>query len=166
MILYYLLKEGAHKNKKEVAHMVKDWLEEEGLAIEYLDDEDTDVNCAIIKDNIILNVSFLKAAKDSLIVSGKVEIQPHQEGMQESTKLERGSLYDLEIVFLQMNLDFTIDDTNGVGDRVSISDIQIQKTVFFDGLSKDRLFDIMVSIFNCINVVRMKFILLGRTKSS
>lgn len=64
-----------------------------------------------------------------------------------------------------MNLDFTIDTASSVGDEdVSISDIQIQKTVFFDGLSKDRLFDIMVSIFNCINVVRMKFVLLGRPK--
>jgi hypothetical protein len=161
------LKEASHKNKKEVAHMVKDWLEEEGLATEYLDDEDTDVNCAVIKDNIILNIAFLKAAKDSLIISGKVGIQPYQDDVQESTKLERGSLYDLEIVFLQMNLDFAIDTTNSVGDEdVSISDIQIQKTVFFDGLTKDRLFDIMVSIFNCINVVRMKFVLLGRTKSS
>jgi len=161
------LKEAAHKNKKEVAHMVKDWLEEEGLTTEYLDDEDTDVNCVVIKDNIILNVSFLKAAKDSLIISGKVAIQPrYQEDVQESTKLERGSLYDLEIVFLQMNMDFAIDNASSVRDDISISDIQIQKTVFFDGLSKDRLFDIMVSIFNCINVVRMKFVLLGQTKCS
>ena len=147
--------------------MVKDWLEEEGLTTEYLDDEDTDVNCVVIKDNIILNVSFLKAAKDSLIISGKVAIQPrYQEDVQESTKLERGSLYDLEIVFLQMNMDFAIDNASSVRDDISISDIQIQKTVFFDGLSKDRLFDIMVSIFNCINVVRMKFVLLGQTKCS
>jgi hypothetical protein len=158
------LKEAAHKNKKEVAHMMKDWLEEEGLATEYVDDEDTDINCAVIKDNIILNIAFLKAAKDILIISGKVGIQPYQDDVQESTKLERGSLYDLEILFLQMNLDFTIDTTDSVGDEdVSIPDKQIQKTVFFDGLSKDRLFDIMVSIFNCINIVRMKFVLLGRT---
>ena len=65
-----------------------------------------------------------------------------------------------------MNLDFAIDNASSVGDYVSISDIQIQKTVFFDGLSKDRLFDSMVSIFNCINVVRMKHILLEQTKSS
>jgi hypothetical protein len=30
---------GPHKNKKEVSHMVKDWVEEEGLATEYLYDE-------------------------------------------------------------------------------------------------------------------------------
>ncbi len=143
--------------------MVKDWLEEEGWATEYLDDEDTDVNCVVIKDNIMLNIAFLKAAKDSLIVSGKVGIQPDPQDVLESTKLKRESLYDLEIVFLQMNLDFTIDDTNSAGDEFSISDMQIQKTVFFDGLSKDRLFEIMVSIFNCTNVVRMKFVLLGRT---
>ncbi len=138
--------------------MVKYWLEEEGLAKEYLDDEDTDVNYAVIKDNIILNVSFLKAAKDSRIISGKAGIQPYHEKIQESTKLERGALYDLEIVFLQMNLDFAIDNASSVGEEVSISDIQIQKIAFFDGLSENRLFDIMVSIFNCINVVRMKFI--------
>jgi hypothetical protein len=158
------LKEVAHKNKKEVAQIVKDWLEEEGLATEYLDDEDTDVNCVVVKDNIILNIAFLKAAKDSLIVSGKVGIQPSQEdNVMESTKLERGSLYALEIVFLQMNLDFTIDDTNSEADEFSISDIQIHKTVFFDGLSKDRLFDTTASIFNCINVVRKKFALYERT---
>ena len=161
------MKEAAHKNKKEVAHLVKDWLEEEGLAIEYLDDEDTDVKCVVTKDNIILNIGFLKASKDSLIVSGKVGPQLYQQDMQESTKIKRDSLYELEIVFLQMNLDFTIDNTSGSSvEEITISDIQIQKTIFFDGLSKDRLFDIMVSIFNCIDVVRMKFRLLGRTQSS
>jgi len=161
------LKEAAHKNKKEVAHLVKDWLEEEGLAIEYLDDEDTDVKCVVTKDNIILNIGFLKASKDSLIVSGKVGPQLYQQDMQESTKIKRDSLYELEIVFLQMNLDFTIDNTSGSSvEEITISDIQIQKTIFFDGLSKDRLFDIMVSIFNCMDVVRMKFRLLGRTQSS
>jgi hypothetical protein len=152
------LKEVTHKNKKEVAHIVKDWLEEEGLPTEYMDDEDTDVNCVIIKDNMIMNIAFLKAAKDSLIVSGKVGIQPRREDdVMESTKLKKESLYDLELIFLQMNLDFTIDDTNSEGDEFSISDIQI------DGLSKDMLFDTMASIFNCINVVRMKFVLLGKT---
>ncbi len=86
--------------------MVKDWLEEEGLAIEYLDDEDTDVKCVIIKDNIVLNVGFLKASKDSLIVSGKVGLQVYEQDMQEPAKIKRDSLYDLETVFLQMNLDF------------------------------------------------------------
>ncbi len=156
--------------------MVKDWLEEEGLVIEYLDDEDTDVKCVIIKDNIILNIGFLKASKDSLIISGKVGLQLYEQDMQELAKIKRNSLYDLETVFLQMNLDFTIDttdsadkdiDTTDSADKdVLISDIQIQKTIFFDGLSKDRLFDIMVSIFNCMSVVKMKFNLLGVTKSS
>ena len=146
--------------------MVKDWLEEEGLAIEYLDDEDTDVKCGIIKDNIILNIGFLKASKDSLIVSGKMGLQPYEQDMQELAKIKRDSLYDLETVFLQMNLDFTIDIPESPDKEVSISDIQIHKTIFFDGLTKDRLFDIMVSIFNCMNVVRMKFSLLGMNKVS
>ena len=144
--------------------MVKDWLEEEGLAIEYLDDEDTDVKCVVNQDNMILNVGFLKASKDSLIISGKVGLEPYQQEMLGLAKIKRELLYDLEIVFLQMNLDFTIDANNGVTEGVSISDIQIQKTVFFDGLSKDRLFDIMVSIFNCMNVLKMKFNLLSKTK--
>ena len=55
--------------------------------------------------------------------------------------------------FLRINLDFTIDDTNSAEEEFSMSDIQIQKTVFFDCLSEDIFFDIMVSIFNCLNVV-------------
>jgi hypothetical protein len=47
------LKEAANKNKKEVANMVKDWLGEEGFAIEYLVDEDTDVSCIVVKDDIM-----------------------------------------------------------------------------------------------------------------
>jgi hypothetical protein len=78
----------------------------------------------------MLNVSFLKASNDGLIVSGKLGVQLYPEDMQESTKLERGSLYDLEIVFLQMNLDFTVDDTVSVEGEFSISDIQIQKNNF------------------------------------
>jgi hypothetical protein len=157
------LKDTAHKNKKEVSSMVKDWLEEEGLAVEYLDDEDTDVNCVVTKDNIILNVGFHKASKDSLIVSGKIGLQPYEQELLRLTKKEL--LYDLEIIFLQMNLDFNIDTSKNVHEGISLTDMQIQKTVFFDGLSKDRLFDIMVSIFNCMNVLRMKFSFLGTVKS-
>ncbi len=159
------MKEAANKNKKEVVNMVKDWLEEEGLTIEYVDDEDADVNCVVIKDNIILNIGFLNASKDSLIVTGKAGLQLYPQDVPEATKLKKESLLDLEIVFLQMSLDFTINTTDGVDNDVTISDIQIQKTIFFDGLSKDRLFDVMVSIFNCVNVVRMKFSLLGKTNS-
>jgi len=144
--------------------MVREWLEEEGLSVEYLDDEDTDVRCVVIKDNIILNIGFLKASKDSLIVSGKIGLQPYEQDMLRLTKREL--IYDLEIVFLKMNLDFTIDPNNSLENGFSISDMQIQKTVFFDGLSKDRLFDIMVSIFNCMNVLKMKFNLLGATKGA
>ncbi len=144
--------------------MVREWLEEEGLSVEYLDDEDTDVRCVVIKDNIILNIGFLKASKDSLIVSGKIGLQPYEQDMLRLTKREL--IYDLEIVFLKMNLDFTIDTNNSLDNGFSISDMQIQKTVFFDGLSKDRLFDIMVSIFNCMNVLKMKFNLLGATKGA
>ena len=132
-----------------------------GLAPEYLDDEDAYFNYVVINVSVILNISFLKAAKDSLIVSGKAGIQPNQENeVQGPTKLMKESLYDLEIVILQMNLDFTIDSTNSEGEEFSISDIQVQRKEFFDGLSKDRLFETMALIFNCLNVARMKFVLL------
>ncbi len=128
-----------------------------------MDDVDTDVKCVITKDNIILNVGFPKVSKDSIIVSGKIGLQPYEQDIPRLTK--KDVLYDLEIVFLQMNLDFNVDTNNNIDNEISISDMQIQKTVFFDGLSKDRLFDIMVSIFNCMNVLRMKFNLLEITKS-
>ncbi len=128
-----------------------------------MDDVDTDVKCVITKDNIILNVGFPKVSKDSIIVSGKIGLQPYEQDIPRLTK--KDVLYDLEIVFLQMNLDFNVDTNNNIDNEISISDMQIQKTVFFDGLSKDRLFDIMVSIFNCMNFLRMKFNLLEITKS-
>ena len=80
--------------------MVKDWLKEEGVTTEYLDDEETDVNCAVIKDNVLLNISFLKAAKDSLIVSGKAGIQPNQEDeVQEPTKLMKNHCMTRKLLF-------------------------------------------------------------------
>jgi hypothetical protein len=124
------LKDATNKNKKEVVVMVKDWLEEEDLSIEYLDDVDTDVKCVVNKDNMILNVGFLKASKDSLIISGKVGLESYQQEMLGLTKTKREMLFDLELVFLQVNLDFTVDVNADAPLGVSISDIQIHKTVF------------------------------------
>jgi hypothetical protein len=63
-------------------------------------------------------------------VSGKVEIHPYHEDMQETTKVERDSLYDFDIVFLRMPLDFTVGDANHVEEGISYLTFRFKKQYF------------------------------------
>jgi hypothetical protein len=80
------------------------------------------------------------------------------------TKTKVEFLLDVQIAFLQQNLDFIIEPTNNRANEFSISDIKLQKTIYFDGLTKDRFFDIVSAIYNCLKILDLKFKLLGRPK--
>ena len=77
--------------------------------------------------------------------------------------MKREFLYDIEMFFIQMNLDYVLSSSSKDGE-FTVKDIKLQKTIYFDGLTKDRLFDIMSSIFNCLKLLKAKFLLLGKYK--
>lgn len=152
-----------NRSKNEVAAVVKQWLLDEGLPVEDFKDENAEINYATKQSGIKINIGFHKQSKDSLIILGGIYLEPQEQEMFIYTKVKREFLYDIEMLFIQMNLDHVFSSSSSDGE-FTLEDIKLQKTIYFDGLSKDRLFDIMSSIFNCLKLLKTKFLLLGRYK--
>jgi hypothetical protein len=73
--------------------------------------------------------------------------------------LEQNRFYfDLELALLQMNVYFIIKKN-----MQELQSIEISKVVFFDGLTKDTLFDTINTVRNSIAIVRIKT---GRLRDS
>ena len=79
------------------------------------------------------------------------------------TKTKRELLFDVEILFIQKDVDFILGANIGQ-QEFTIEDIILQKTIYFDGLSKDRFYNVLSQIYNCLNLLMLKFLLLGRVK--
>jgi hypothetical protein len=152
-----------NQSKYEVANVIKEWLVEEGLPVEDFEDENTDINYATKQGGVKINIGFHKRSKNSLIVMGGVHLETQEQEMFRYTKVKREFLYDIEMFFIQMNLDYVLSSSSKDGE-FTVKDIKLQKTIYFDGLTKDRLFDIMSSIFNCLKLLKAKFLLLGKYK--
>jgi hypothetical protein len=147
--------------KEEVAKQIKQWIIEEGIPVDDFPDVQTDFNFVVIRSNTRINIGFHKTSTDSIIVAGNIHFEEQEQSMFRYTKTKREMLYDLEMSFLQMNLDFILN-VNNEQQEFTIEDIKLQKTIYFDGLTKDKLFDVMSAIFNCFKVLKLKFELLGR----
>jgi hypothetical protein len=151
-------------DKFQVAELVKGWLSEEGLTAQDFPDASADVAFAFSQGNSKINVGFHKTSVDSLMIIGGIILEPQEQTMLKYTKTKVEFLLDVQIAFLQQNLDFIIEPTNNRANEFSISDIKLQKTIYFDGLTKDRFFDIVSAIYNCLKILDLKFKLLGRPK--
>jgi hypothetical protein len=68
--------------------------------------------------------------------------------------------YDIEKIFIQMNLDYLLK-SNVIDGEFTVEDIILRKTIYFDGLSKDKFFNIISLIYNCFKILVGKSMLLG-----
>jgi hypothetical protein len=150
-------------SKEWVAKTVKQWLIDEGLPVTEQKDEQTDFKFATRQGTTNINIGFHKASIDSLIVLGNLHFESGEQSMIRYTKTKRELIYDLEMLFIQMNLDFILK-TNSVDQEFIIEDIILQKTIYFDDLSKDKFFGVLSSIFNCLKLLALKFELLARSR--
>jgi hypothetical protein len=154
----------ANSTKKEVADEIQKWLLEEKLPIFHNEDKDTDISFGTGQGNTFIIIGFLKESKDGVLFVGFIKFGPEEKSMIRYTKIKRRLLYELELLFTQANLDCIIATTYDADQEFTIEEIKLQKFIFFDGLTKDRLFEVLSSIFNCLKVTIAKFWLLGETE--
>jgi hypothetical protein len=149
-------------NKEVVAMTVKEWLLDEELAVyNDINSDETNFNFTFKQGHICMNVAFYKKCKDSLIVGGKLVFEPQEQSMIRYSRTKKELLYDIEKLFIQMNLDYFLK-SNVKNGEFTIEGIILQKTIYFDGLSKDKFFEVISLIYNCFKVlVSSKLMLLG-----
>jgi hypothetical protein len=144
-------------DKLEVADIVKNWLEEERHTVQNFDDENSDINYLFQSGLKNINIAFPKTSKNKLIILGKIVILPDEQNVLKRLKINKEFLSDIKIDLLRLNLNVTINKTNNVYHEFIITDIIIQKAIYFDGLTKDRFYDRLTAIFNCLTIIVAKF---------
>ena len=140
---------------------IKQWLLDEELVVhDDINSDETNFNFKFKQGDTNMNVAFYKKSKDSLAVGGKLVFEPQEQSMIRYTSTKKELLYDMEKLFIQMNLDYLLK-SNVKNGEFTIEDIILQKTIFFDGLSKDKFFDVISLIYNCFKILVSKLMLLG-----
>lgn len=144
--------------KPEVAAKVKNWLSEEGFVIIEMYNETLDFKYVVSKDDIRLSIGSPKSSKDCLVIEGRVPLSESQQSMLKHTKTKKMFITELEIALLQMNCDVDIHKISKDNkEEFTVSLIEVWKAIFFEGLSKDRLFESMVLIYNAMRIILLKF---------
>ncbi len=150
------------KSKQEAVDTVKRWLKEEEYEVSLVPDESTDYNFMIVKGYMVLNIGFHKRSSDSLIVGGKIRFNPEEKSIIKSITTNLELLYDIDVICAQLNLELVTTPVKENGEY-SLEDIQLFKTLYFDGLTKQSFIDSLIAIFHCFRLIVAKFDIIART---
>jgi len=145
---------------KEYSEKIRQWLKEEGCAkpIERSDD-DLKLAFDITFGGDIMTIGFLKTQIDSVYVATKL---PIPEDLQMSIKhLKTKEDLVLDLRRFLYNLHFSPEFTRDKQDE-TITQIYFQKIIYFDGLTKDRLFEVIYDISNSIEYIRQTLLRIGK----
>jgi hypothetical protein len=165
-------KENQLANQRNTIKKVIDWLREEGLEPQEITHLRKDV-CyygVVILDgaekieqgkndrreafHILFPINRLDTLKISEIIIFDLKTQKSYASLAAKTNgiLEQNRFYfDLELALLQMNVYFVIKKN-----MRELQSLEISKVLFFDGLTKDRLFNTINTIHNSIEIARIK----------
>ena len=125
--------------KNEVITRVKRWLEEEGYSSTIEKQENVDTAFKIKKAHLKITIGFHNNSQDSLII-GQVHFQSDEQVMLRYTTTKREILFDLEIIFTILHLDISLKP-NLKTEEFTIEDIELFRTIYFDGLTKQYFYD-------------------------
>ena len=165
-------KEKQLANQRDIIKKVIEWLREEGLEPQEITHLRKDV-CyygVVISDeaekieqrekqrrkafHILFPIDRLDSLRISEIIIFDLQTQKEYASLATKTNgiLEQNRFYfDLELALLQMNVYFIVKKN-----MQELKSLEIYKVVFFDGLTKDTLFNIINTVHNSIEIARIK----------
>ena len=142
---------------EDYADKIRQWLKEEDFEFNERPDKETKLTIDIIEDKYtIISIAFHKDSLDSIIIAAHIHFNENEQNMLKSLKTKTEIVRDIRKFIIQMHLDprFPIFAD-------SIKNIFFQKTIYFDGLTKDRFFEVLTDISNTISFIRGTFFKLG-----
>jgi len=167
-----IVKENQFANQKDTISKVKSWLSEEGFEpneITHLrkdasyygvvvSERAEKTNQGEIQRREAFHILFPNNRLDSLSISEIVilDLQSQKSYASLADKpngiLEQNTFYfDLKLALLQMNVNFAIKKN-----MRELQSLEISKVVFFDGLTKDTLFETINMVHNSIEIAKTK----------
>ena len=128
------------------------WLDEENQSPREIGDPTTDLNIAIpIDEHNNIHVIFDKNRSDSVFVVAQVGFTPLEKhafsALTEAKKF--GFIDDLNYSMLQLNIGFVFHPT-----APTMESLRITKPIYFDGLTKDKLFETNLLVTRGIHIAR------------
>jgi len=165
-------KENQLANQRNTIKKVIDWLREEGLEpqeITHLRKDACYYGVVILDEaekteqvedhrreafHILFPINRLDTLRISEIIIFDLKTQKSYASLAAKTNgiLEQNRFYfDLELALLQMNVYFIIKKN-----MRELQSLEIYKVLFFDGLTKDRLFNTINTVRNSIEIARIK----------
>ena len=145
---------------EEYSNKIRQWLKEQGCVkpIERFD-EDTKLSLDIKYDDNTMTISFLKTQIDSFAIATKLPVSEDLQKMLKHLKNREDVILDLKR-FLY-NLHFSPEFTRGEQED-TITEIYFPKVIYFDGLSKDKLFEAISDISNSVEYIRETLLRIGK----
>lgn len=149
--------------QQEIIERVVNWIKEEGydpIEVTHLNKNANYFATIKVSEKKGFNIVFPSKNLDSLLIIAilrlKKDFQIEYMALQ---RLDKNRLFfDIKIALLQMNVHFDIRD--GVE---SINIFEVKKVIYFDGLTKDKLFDTIYSVGNSVEIIKVK---LGQFRDS
>lgn len=145
---------------EEYSERIRKWLEEEGLEPTIKPDQNTKITFNVKSGQNVISIGFHKTSTDSVIIGTGIEFNEDEQKMLKFLKTKNDILLDLQKFLIQMHLEPTFKWNEN---KDSFEKISFQKTIYFDGLTKNKFYEILADVFQSINVVREGFLHLGRT---
>jgi len=142
---------------EDYADKIRQWLKEEDFEFIERPDVETKLTIDIIEDKYtIISIAFHKDSLDSIIIAANIDFNENEQNMLKSLKTKTEIVMDIRKFIIQMHLDPSFPIFAD-----SIKNIFFQKTIYFDGLTKDRFFEVLTDISNAISFIRCTFFKLG-----
>jgi len=144
----------------EYSDKIRQWLKEQGCInpVER-SDEDTKLSLDFTYDGNVMTISFLKDQVDSIAIATKLPIDEDLQRMIKHLKTKEDLILDLRRFLYNLHLspNFTRDKQ-----EETITQIYFQKIIYFDALTKDRLFEAINDISNSVEYIRETLLRIGK----
>lgn len=146
---------------EQVEEFIKKWLVDEKYGLKPHPDPESFFNYRIVKAQMSVNIGQPRESEDSIMIVGRIVFNEQEQNMLRYLKVKRELLYELDIIFALANVDFSLKP-NVTTQEFTIEDIQLSRVIYYDALSKQTLYDMILLIFNCLKLIVTKFALVGR----
>src|SRR5215469_16949563 len=142
-------------SKKQVSSKISQWIQDEGFPLLPEEDPYTDFAFKIIySENETAYVIMRKDRKDSITVYTRSDFSPlDQKAFSNLSSSKKREFIDaVSASLFNLNLHFRFHSK-----PERIQSLEIKKDIFFDGLSKDRLFEVIDRVLSSMQLAHMSY---------
>lgn len=145
------------KEKKQVIEKITCWINEEHYHSDMRTSEvpHADLNIAVRYNRYNVSVILRKDRKDMVSIVSRQNFSAQDKRIFSQLTEEKKKLFfeDLEFSLLPMNVSYMVHP-----DRNVLEYVHIEKSIYFDGLTKDRFYDSIFAVVRALHMTSLIYI--------